>query len=328
MRGAIHLLIINPLYLVTFMSADLHSRTASASGYLFAVAATIIWAGNFIIARGAIDVIAPVTLAFWRWVVAVLVILPFALPSLMREWHNIKNHIPYLSCCAFLGVTLFNTLIYFASHSTNALNLSLIAISFPVFIVFISRWYFKETISPNKVLGIFIVVLGVVVLITRGDIQGLLHLSFAWGDLWMLIASLAFAIYSVLIKKKPAEISIWSFQLTTFALGLLMLIPFYVWENSVSSPVVFTGQVIGAVLYLGIFASLTAFVFWNKSIAIIGPAKAGMVYYSLPIFSGALGTLFLNEAIELFHLICGLLIVTGIVLANVAPRAKTLTQVN
>jgi len=105
------------------------------SGYLFATGATAIWSGNFIIARGLNESIPPISLAFWRWVVAVIVFLPFALKPLIDEWDILKENIPYLSVTALLGITIFNTLIYFAGHTTTAINLSLISITFPIFIV-------------------------------------------------------------------------------------------------------------------------------------------------------------------------------------------------
>jgi len=108
-------------------------------GCFFALGATAIWSGNFIIARGLNESIPPISLAFWRWVVAVVVFLPFALKPLIVEWDIIKENILYLSITSLLGITIFNTLIYFAGHTTTAINLSLISITFPVFIVILSR---------------------------------------------------------------------------------------------------------------------------------------------------------------------------------------------
>lgn len=298
------------------------SQQTPSSGYLFAIGATVVWSGNFIVARGAVDVIPPVGLAFWRWVVACLVILPFALPTLKKDWPHLKRHLPYLSVTALLGVSVFNTLIYIASHTTDALNLSLIAISSPIFMVIFARLFLNDTINKNKILGIFTVVVGIVVLITRGHPEKLLDISFAIGDLWMLIAAACFAMYSILSKKKPAEIGTWTFQLSTFVLGLIMLTPFYFWEASYHPAVQWDQDLLLSILYLGVFASFTSYVLWNRAVMIIGPAKAGMVYYSLPVFSGILGSIFLDEYIEVFHLICGVLIVSGILIANYTPKKE------
>lgn len=285
-------------------------------GYFTALAATAIWSGNFIVARGLSDVVPPVSLAFWRWAVAVLAILPFAIKPLFADKSSLRPHLPYLCLTALLGVTIFNTLIYIAGHTTSALNLSLIAITFPVFIILLSRVLYGELITLTKIAGVLLVCGGVILLITKGNLALLRTLSFAVGDLWMLAASLIFALYSILVKQKPQDISIWSFQFATFSLGLGFLTPFFLWETTHTPPVLYDANSILSILYVGIFASLTAFVCWNKAIVHIGPAKAGLIYYTLPIFSGLLAYFFLNEHIGLTHLLSAILIVSGIVIAN------------
>jgi len=285
-------------------------------GYFYALAATAIWSGNFIIARGLTENIPPVSLAFWRWVVASIAVLPFALRPLLAEKTLIKKHIRYLSVTALLGITVFNTLIYIAGHTTSALNLSLISIIFPIFIVLLMRIFYQEPLTRKKGLGIGLVVIGVVLLITKGNLPILLDISFSIGDIWMLVAALTFAIYSILLKLKPYELSIWAMQLSTFLLGLIFLLPFFIWERLVYPPVQWEITTLGSILYVGIFASLTAFVLWNKAIIAIGPTKSSMVYYTLPLFSGVLSYLFLQVRISSLHLVCGLLILSGIFVAS------------
>lgn len=286
------------------------------SGYCFAIGATAIWSGNFIIARGLNESIPPISLAFWRWVVAVVVFLPFALKPLIVEWHLLKKHLPYLSITALLGITIFNTLIYLAGHTTTAINLSLISITFPIFIVILSRIFSGELITVNKGIGILLVAAGVVCLITKGALARLLNITFAIGDVWMLLAAITFAVYSLLLKRRPEKLSIWAFQLSTFILGLFFLFPFFLWEYVTMPPVALKATTVYAILYVGIFASLSAFVLWNKAVIAVGPSKAGMIYYTLPLFSGLLAYLFLNEEISIVHFFSALLIVSGIFTAN------------
>lgn len=295
-------------------------------GYLFAAIATAIWSANFIIARGLSESISPIGLAFWRWVTAVIALLPLALKPLLAEWQVLKKHLPYLSIVSFLGVSIFNTLIYFAGQTTTAINLSLISITFPVFVVILSRVFLGEQITLNKAGGILLVATGIIWLVCRGDIGRLLNISFAIGDLWMLLAAITFAIYSMLIKLKPKNISIWAFQLSTFIIGLTLLLPIFLWDSLSSPQIVFDFKTMGAILYVGVFASLTAFVLWNKSIEKIGPAKAGMIYYTLPLFSAVLGHFILGEEIIDVHLFSGLLILSGIILAN--HSSEKLSQTN
>ncbi|HEY9169064.1 MAG TPA: DMT family transporter [Lutibacter sp.] len=289
-------------------------------GYLFALGATAIWSGNFIIARDLSEIIPPISLAFWRWTVALIILFPFAVKQLIVEWAILKKKIGYLAITAFLGVTLFNTLIYVAGHSTTAINLSLISITFPVFVVIFSRIFFRELITLNKGIGIVLVLIGVILLITKGQLSKLLNLSLAIGDIWMLLAAIIFAVYSILLKQKPKGLNILSFQLSTFILGLIFMFPFFIWETLTVPAIKFESRTVFSILYVGIFASLTAYVLWNKAIEKIGPTNAGMIYYTLPLFSGVLAFILLKETIGLFHLYSLLLILFGIIIATIKKK--------
>lgn len=286
------------------------------AGYLCAIAATLFWSGNFIIARELNDSVAPVSLAFGRWLVAVVALFPFAIRPLLRDWSLVKANLAYLSITAFTGVTLFNTLLYLGGQTTGALNLALISITSPIFMVIFARIFYGEPLTLFKAAGILMVAAGVIALITRGRLSSLLNLTFSIGDVWMLAGAMIFAVYSILVLKKPRQLGIRAFQLSTFILGLIFLLPLLAWERAVAGPSVFDAGAIYSILYLGVFASLFAFVLWNQSILLIGVSRTGMVYYTLPIFSGLMAWHFLGEAIGLLHLASGVLIVAGIVIAN------------
>jgi drug/metabolite transporter (DMT)-like permease len=180
-----------------------------------------------------------------------------------------------------------------------------------------------ETISWNKLAGIVLVAAGILLLISKADVSALTELNFAQGDVWMLLAALIFAVYSMLLKRKPAGIGVVPFQLASFVLGLVMLLPFYLWELYLIPSPEFSRSTVMSILYIGIFSSLMAFILWNKAISIIGAVNAGIVYYSLPIFSGVLAVLILDESISLLHLYSTLLVLAGILLAVVyRPRKR------
>ena len=286
------------------------------AGYLCAIMATLFWSGNFIIARELNDSVAPVSLAFGRWLVAAAVLFPFAIRSLIAQWTCIKENLVYLSVTAFMGVTLFNTLLYMGGQTTGALNLALISITSPIFMVIFTRIVYGESLTVYKAAGILLVAAGVIALITRGQPSRLLNLTFSIGDLWMLTGAMFFAVYSILVIKKPQQLGLRAFQLSTFILGILFLLPLLAWEYAVVGPSVFDAKAIYSILYLGVFASMFSFVLWNKSILLIGVSKTGMVYYTLPIFSGLMAWYFLDEKIGSLHLASGVLIVSGIMLAN------------
>lgn len=286
------------------------------NGYVFALLATILWSGNFIVARDIRDIVDPYSLSFYRWFLATIILLPFAIVPLIKNVVIVKRHFIYLSIVSILGVSLFNTLIYIASHTSSALNLSIISITFPIIVIIISRVIFKEHIGINKFTGILIVLAGVLLLITRGDISVLVNITFNIGDLWVLLAAISFALYSILLRYKPKTLSMITFQLITFILGTMYLIPLYLMEfdtRIINEPTV-TNTI--SILYIAICSSLLAFIFWNKSIELLGATKAGMIYYTLPIFTGTLAFIFLDETISYVHLFSILLIFIGIYITN------------
>jgi len=294
----------------------------SILGYFFALAATALWSGNFIIARDLNESISPFNLAFLRWFIAIIIFLPFAYKHLISDWKILKENYLYLSATSFMGVTVFNTLIYFAAQTTTAINLTLIALTFPIFIVILSRFFLNEQFTIKKILGILIVLIGVLLLITGGKIDNLFKINFVIGDLLMLLAAFSFSIYTMLMSRKPKKLNIRSFQISTFILGLLFLLPFFLWETVNSAPIEFNLSIILSLLYIGIFSSFFAFILWSKAVTLITPSKAGMIYYTLPLFSGFLAFIFLNENITLNHLYSSIFIISGILIANYKLKKK------
>lgn len=291
-------------------------RPTTWVGYAFALGATIIWSGNFIVARGLYESVSPATLAFLRWLTATLALLPLAAPAVWRERHAIRQNFSYLLATAFLGVTVFNTLIYFAARFTSALNLSLIATASPIFTLIFARIFLGEALTAGRVTGLLIAISGVFILVTRGDISMLRELHFSVGDIGMVLAAMIFGAYTVLVRCKPDQVGQSAFLLSIFALGLGLLAPVAAWEVLSHGLPNLRFPLLASVLYLGMGASLASYSLWNKAIVTIGPARCGFVYYSLPVFSGIEALLFLGEPASWVHAGSGLLILSGIVLAN------------
>ncbi|XPV76064.1 MAG: DMT family transporter [Desulfovibrio sp.] len=285
-------------------------------GYGCALLATLIWSGNFIVARGLGDVIPPFTLATMRWSVATLMLLPFALGAIRKHWALIRKHSKHICLSAFLGVTVFNTFIYISAHTTDALNMTLIATTTPAFVVVLSRIFFGEPITGARAMGLVCAVGGIFTLVTRGDLAVLQALDFRVGDLYMLGASILWAAYSIIIKKKPQDIPPKAYLGVTFTLGLLPLIPAALIEQSIAPQFSFAPQVVGAFLYIGIGASLISYFLWTKAVNTIGPTKAAFIYYSLPAFCGIEAYFFLGEKITWAHGAGFVLILSGILLAT------------
>ena len=285
-------------------------------GAFFALLATLLWSVNMVIASGIKGHIPPIGLAFWRWTIACIVLAPFAIKSTIESFTIIKKHIQYLMGTAVLGITIFNTLIYFAGKTTSAVNLSLIAISIPLFIVVLSRIIFKEKVSTIKIVGIATIITGVLVLITKGSLEALLHINFTIGDLLMLVACFFFAYYTILVRQKPDELTAKVFLFSVFVIGTIFLLPFYIWEHLFYKKVIFDTKTVLATTYVGIFASLVSYYLWNEAIRLIGTSKTALIYYLIPVFSGILAYFFLGQAIVITQIISMGIIITGLLITN------------
>lgn len=288
----------------------------TTKGILFALLATFLWSVNMVIASGVKEHIPPIGLAFWRWTVACVVLTPLALRATITDFKIVKKHIKYLLLTAILGISIFNTLIYFAGKTTSAFNLSLMAISIPLFIIGISRIVFKEKVSNLAIAGIITIITGVLVLISKGSLDALLRINFAFGDLLMLLACFFFACYTLLVRKKPKELEPKVFLYSVFVIGTLILLPFYLWENTYLEKVVIDSKTLLIISYVGIFASLVSFYLWNEAIGLIGTSKTAVIYYLIPIFSGILAYFFLGQSIEFIQIISMAIIVLGLLITN------------
>lgn len=288
-------------------------------GFIYALLAVTIWSGNFVIASGFVDAIPPITLAAMRWITATLVFLPFAYKHMVREKEAIRSNLFSLIVAAITGVTLFNTLVYVSARTTDTVNMALFATTTPIFVVILSHMFLKEAISLFRTVGLVVAISGMLTIASRGSLDVLLDMTFRVGDLWMLLAGLLWAVYSILVKKKPKEISQYSFLGVVFLLGAIPLIPAAFMEQSFYPQWSMTPSIIGAVLYIGIGASLIAFFLWNSAVMLIGPGTAALFQYFMPVFSGIGAYLLLGQPITISHAIGFVLIFTGVVLAT-RPR--------
>ena len=294
------------------------SKNTLLTGIGLAVLATIIWSGNFIVARGVIKQIPPVSLAFYRWVTAIIILAPFAIQTHIKEFILVKQHLLYLFCAALFGVSLFNTLVYMAGHYTNAINLALLGTtSSPIFSFIIAAIFLKEKMPPLRIAGLFVCIAGILLLLSKGYLPNLLHLKFGKGDVWVLAGALAFAIYNALVRKKPAGISPVNFLFITFIIGALILLPFFLVEKSHAVPVIWSSSLVAIILYLGAGASVLAFLLWNAAIARLGAARTAIFGNLIPVFSTIEAVIVLHENINWVHITSLAVVTGGILLANV-----------
>ncbi|MBR6975782.1 MAG: DMT family transporter [Ottowia sp.] len=287
-----------------------------AWGYAAALLATAIWSGNVIVARGVAGHIPPMQLNFWRWVVALACILPFALRVLRQDMRAMRGHWGYMTLVALFGVTLMNTLIYKAGQTTTSLNMGLIMPAAPVVIILLARVMHGERITARRMAGVIMVLAGIVFLLTRGSLDNLLAVRFTSGDLWVLGGMAAFALYSLLVRHLPPGVGALGFNTLMFAWGLVLSLPILAWEMWAYPAPQWTAAVWGSVLYTSLGCSCAAYMLWTWAVTSIGPVNAGLVYYSFPLFVAVEGVVLLGERVTVAHALGGGLIVVGIVLAT------------
>lgn len=301
------------------MSQQLKNFMAGHSqfvGVSFAIIATMIWSGNFIAGRGLAEVVPPFTLLAGRCVVALVGVLPFTWSHLVREWPVVKKHQLFYAVSSAVGMSLLNALVYIAGREVPALNMSMVAITTPLFVIIFARILYSEPIGWKRLAGIVIVTAGVLLLLCRGDLSLLTGLSFGSGDLLILLFALCFAAYSLMVRKAPKGVSKHSFLAMVIIWSVILSGIGATLELLNGATVTFSPVVVGAMVYLGLGASLIAYALWNVSISLIGPAKTSLFYYLLPLFSGLTAVILLGEPVTSVHWISGALILGGLLLAT------------
>ena len=284
--------------------------------YVLLIFAVLFWSGNFIVGRGIHNEIPPITLAFWRWAVALLIILPFSLGHIVHQRDIIRRNWKILTVLAILSVTNFSMFIYMALKSSTVTNTVLINSMIPIFIVMVSWMGFKERITLRQSIGITISLAGLMFIIANGNLSTLISVRFNKGDMWTVSAGISWALYSVLLRKCPVELNSIGFLATLIIIGTLFISPFYIWEMSTGKTMNFSQASIGSIVYVALFASILAYIFWNKAIQIIGANKTGIFIHLMPVFSIILAIIFLDEKLRGYHIKGTILIFSGILLTT------------
>lgn len=290
-------------------------------GVGLAVLATIIWSGNFIIARKLITEIPPISLAFYRWLTATIIMFFFARKYFFSELKLVKEHFIYFLFAAITGISMFNTFVYIAGHSTTAINMAILGTcTSPVISVLLARIFLKEKITRLRILGMSVTIIGILLLLSKGHFERLLTFSFTKGDWWVLSAALSFAIYNTLVKKKPAGIHPINFLFVIFLIGTLILLPFYLFEMKQIGGFTINTSNLFSILYIGIGASVISFWIWNIAIANLGAGTTALFGNLIPVFSSIEAVLFLQEKISSIHVISFSIVVIGLIIANLKKR--------
>jgi drug/metabolite transporter (DMT)-like permease len=293
------------------------NRRLTASTAALLLAPPLLWAGNAVVARALVGDFPPLALSFARWALALLLILPFAIGGLREAWPRLRGQWLLLTGISALGVSCYNSLQYLALQTSTAVNATLIGASGPIVTLLVGAVFFRSPVRRLQWLGAALSMVGVLLVIARGDPMNLARLQLDRGDLVMLIATLAWSVYTWLLRTRRPDLPATPFLTLQIALGALMILPFavleYFWTGSTAAP---TTTNLFALLYVALLPSLVAYFCWDRGVAMAG-AVLPMYFVNLtPVFAGLLSYFILGEAIGLHHLVGGLLIIAGIHLAS------------
>ena len=280
-------------------------------------------ASNLIVARGGVEFVPPISLAFWRWTFVFLFLLPFTYLSLKKNYKIIIIEYKKLFFLGAMGCGVCGAFPFLAGETTTVTNMGIIYTSSPIFIIMISAFFFNEKINFIKIIGLISCLAGVFAIIIKGDINLLLSLNFTIGDLWMLAAAIGWALYSIYLFYWKSQLPIFQrFTLVAF-FGAMSLLPFYIIEEVVFQRTVFSSQFFSWVLFAAISPGIIAFTLYTKAQKSLGASLTGFTLYIFTIYAAIYGFIFFDEKLESFHFLGTVLVFFGVYLAKKNYETKT-----
>jgi drug/metabolite transporter (DMT)-like permease len=293
-----------------------------ASPYFLLTLTTFFWSVNWVIGRAIAGHVTPFAFTFVRWAVAVAVMLPFAWKELIANWPAIRRHWRTITWLGIWGTGPYNVFTYMGLQYTTATNGVILNSAVPVVIIVLGWLIYRDTITRLQGLGVVVSVVGVLAILTRGDPAVIATLSLNRGDLILLAGVTFWAGYTIFLRMKPAEVSGLALVGACAIVGLVLLVPIFLYEMLfMGGHIEWTPATVSAMLYVGIFPSFVAYVFWNRAVAEVGSNVAGIFMHLMPVFGSLLAWIFLGERIQAFHLVGIGLILGGITLTTRGKRA-------
>ena len=292
--------------------------------YVLLVLTTLFWSGNMVVGRAIRGDVPPFSLAFWRWAIAFLLTLPLALPHLRAQWPLLRRSWRAIVALGLLGVGGYNTFAYVALQYTAATNAVLLNSFIPVATITLSWAFLKKSLHGREWLGVLVSLSGVAVIVARGEFATLAALTLNIGDLWMLLAVLVWALYTIGLQHRPAGVDPMLLLGALTAVGLMALAPAYAWEMWMGRTIHPGPGALAGILYIGTLPSFLGYIFYAHAVSEVGANRASLFIHLMPVFGTLLSAIFLDEIPQAFHLAGIALIFSGIYLttSRKAPQAS------
>ncbi|HEY4201838.1 MAG TPA: DMT family transporter [Devosiaceae bacterium] len=294
--------------------------------YVLVVLAPLFWGGNMVAGKLAVGQVDPYTLSVLRWLGALLITLPFAWRPLQKDWPVLRRHWPILALYGALGYTTFNVLMYLAAYFTSAVNSSIEQALIPVLVMIANFLVFGVRAKALQIVGVVITIIGIAITASHGDFGRVLALTINQGDALVVLACVAYAIYSLALRFRP-PIHWMSFLVATFVAALVTGYIFQVFFGGGALailPGVEHTTPLGwlIIVYVAFFPSVLSQLFYARGVELIGPNRASLFINLIPVFGTLLSLLVLSEPLETYHLVTAALVLIGIVLAEYAARRR------
>lgn len=283
-----------------------------ANPYLLLTLAALFWSSNMVIGRAIRGDIPPFTLAFGRWVVAGLIVLPLALPQVTAQWPQLKAGWRPLLILGLLGIAGYNTFAYLGLQHTTATNAALLNAFVPIATIAISWAFLGKRLKPLEAAGVLISLGRALTIVARGELQVLARLDLNIGDLWMLLAVLDWALYTIALAWRPAGLHSMLMLGATIGIGIAALAPACAWELAHGARPNLSPGTLATVAYLGIVPGVFSYIFYNRGVVEVGANRASLFIHLMPVFGTLLSSLFLGEVAQAYHYLGIALIFGGI----------------
>tara|TARA_B100001939_G_scaffold198811_1_gene170930 strand:+ start:413 stop:1258 length:846 start_codon:yes stop_codon:yes gene_type:complete len=273
-------------------------------------------ASNLVVARGGVEFVPPISLAFWRWTVVFFILLPFTYLTLKKNFNVIKKEYRKLFFLGATGCGICGAFPFLAGQTTTVINMGIIYTSSPVFIILISYFFFHEKININKIIGLIACLVGVFVIIIKGNLDLLINLKFTIGDLWMLAAAIGWALYSIYLFYWKSKLKIFDrFAMISF-FGALSLLPFYICEELFYKQTIFAQEFYLWVIFAAISPGIIAFTLYTIAQKKLGASLTGFTLYVFTVYGAIYGYFLFNEKLENYHIVGTILVFFGVYLAK------------
>ena len=283
----------------------------------------VFMASNLVVARGGIEYVPPISLAFWRWAFVFLILLPFTYFSLKKNYTIIKKEYKKLFFLGAMGCGVCGAFPFLAGETTSVANMGIIYTSSPIFIILISGIFFNEKINLMKIIGLISCLVGVFIIIIKGDLNLLINLNFTIGDLWMLAAAIGWALYSIYLFYWKTNLPIFQrFTLIAF-FGAVSLFPFYITEEIIFERTLFNSDFFIWVIFAAVSPGIIAFTLYTHVQKTLGASLTGFTLYIFTIYAAIYGFIFFDEKLEPYHYAGTLLVFFGVYLAKKNYEIKT-----